>query len=292
MSTPEPASTPQPTLSTEPSTVAPAPPAWRPGPDDRVAPLRGAGVQIDGRRIARVLLGLVLATLAVLVVVFTVIGIHNNRQIDQLRNQGVPVAVTVTVCQGLLGGSGSNSAGYSCRGTYELDGHRYDEVLPGTALHAPGTVVRARRRALGSDARLTGFRSSTPSMPRRRSSSCRPSCSSSCSPCSSCWPCAGGAGGQVFAPRSSDGPRPVGGVLRRTGASGGRRVALVRARPRAVGGPGAVALGRARRIALRPLERLLQAVGPDQVPGAGQQEGDAEPPEPQVEDRPGRRAPA
>ncbi len=88
-------------------------------------------------------LGIVLATLAVLAVAFTVIGIHNNRQIDQLRNQGVPVAVTVTSCQGLLGGSGSNAAGYTCRGAYELDGHRYNEVLPGTALHAPGTVVRA-----------------------------------------------------------------------------------------------------------------------------------------------------
>ncbi len=88
-------------------------------------------------------LGIVLVTLAVLVVVFTVIGIHNNRQIDQLHNQGVPVAVTVSSCQGLLAGSGSNVAGYSCRGTYTLDGHRYNELLPGTALHVPGTVVRA-----------------------------------------------------------------------------------------------------------------------------------------------------
>jgi hypothetical protein len=110
---------------------------------DRVAPLRGAGVQIDGRQVARVLLGIVLATLAVLAVAFTVIGVHNNRQIDQLRNQGVSVAVTVTSCQGLLGGSGSNGAGYSCRGTYELGGHRYNETLPGTSLHAPGSVVRA-----------------------------------------------------------------------------------------------------------------------------------------------------
>jgi hypothetical protein len=133
-------STPEPVSSTDPSTVAPA---QAPDPDGRVAPLRGAGVEINGRQVARVVLGIVLATLAVLAVAFTVIGIHNNRQIDQLRNQGVPVAVTVTSCQGLLGGSGSNAAGYSCRGTYELDGHRYNELLPGTALHAPGTVVRA-----------------------------------------------------------------------------------------------------------------------------------------------------
>jgi len=108
-----------------------------------VAPLRGAGVQIDGRRLGAVFVGIVLVTLAVLVVVFTVVGVHKNHQIDQLRNHGVPIGVTVTSCQGLLGGSGSNGAGYSCRGTYQFGGHRYDEQLPGTALHAPGTVVRA-----------------------------------------------------------------------------------------------------------------------------------------------------
>jgi len=136
-------STPEPASRTDAPTVPAAPPGPAPDPDSRVAPLRGAGVEINGRVVARVVLGIVLATLAVLAVTFTIIGIHNNGQIDQLRNQGVPVAVTVTSCQGLLGGSGSNAAGYTCRGTYELGGHRYNEVLPGTALHAPGTVVRA-----------------------------------------------------------------------------------------------------------------------------------------------------
>jgi hypothetical protein len=121
--------------------------ASRPGSasdaDERVAPLRGAAVQIDGRRLARVLVGIAVATLAVLVVVFTVVGLDKNHQIDQLHNQGVAVNVTVTSCQGLLGGSGSNGAGYACRGTYGLGGHRYNEQLPGTALHAPGTVIRA-----------------------------------------------------------------------------------------------------------------------------------------------------
>jgi hypothetical protein len=120
---------------------APPPSAAASESDARVAPLRGAGVQIDSRHVVRVLVGIVLVTLAVLVVVFTVAGIHNNRQIDLLRNQGVPVTVTVTSCQGLLGGSGSNAAGYSCRGAYVLDGHRYDELLPGTSLHAPGATI-------------------------------------------------------------------------------------------------------------------------------------------------------
>ncbi len=106
-----------------------------------MAPLRGADVQIDGRYVAAIVVGIVLVTLAVLVVVFALIGIHKNRQINNLHDRGVPVVVTVTSCQGLLGGSGSNGAGYSCRGTYELGGHGHNELLPGTAFHAPGATV-------------------------------------------------------------------------------------------------------------------------------------------------------
>ncbi len=122
-----------------------APPARSPAPgsEDRVGALRGAGVQFDGRRIARILVGIVLATLAVLVVAFTFIGIHKNQQIDQLRHDGVPVTFTVSGCLGLLGGSGSNAAGYSCHGTYVLGGHPYRERLPGMAFHAPGTRIKA-----------------------------------------------------------------------------------------------------------------------------------------------------
>ncbi len=108
-----------------------------------VSTLRGAGAQVDARTIAKVAIGLVLATLVVLVVVFAVAGADKNRQIDELRGQGVPVTFTVTNCRGLLGGSGSNGAGYACRGTYRLDGHTYSAALPGTALFAPGATTRA-----------------------------------------------------------------------------------------------------------------------------------------------------
>jgi hypothetical protein len=43
----------------------------------------------------------------------------------------------------LLGGSGSNAAGYSCDGAYVIGGHRYSEPLPGTTLYQPGAKVRA-----------------------------------------------------------------------------------------------------------------------------------------------------
>lgn len=111
------------------------------GPE-RIGTLRAASaVDLDAKMIGKIALGLVMATLLVLVVVLSVAGIHSNNQIDRLHTQGVPVTVTVTGCLGLLGGSGSNAAGYSCRGTYTLDGHRYDEALPGADFHRPGSTI-------------------------------------------------------------------------------------------------------------------------------------------------------
>jgi uncharacterized membrane protein len=112
-------------------------------PADRVGQLRGAGVSVDGRRVGQVIIGIVLVTLAILAIVFTVVGVHTNQQDDRLHNDGVPVTFTVTGCLGLLGGSGSNAAGYSCHGTYTLDGHRYDVPLPGDSFHRPGSTVPA-----------------------------------------------------------------------------------------------------------------------------------------------------
>jgi len=125
------------------TSVPPVPGNGENEPTDRVGQLRGAGVQVDSRRIGRVALSVVLATLAVLAIVFTVVAVHTNRQDDRLHNAGVPVTFTVSGCMGLLGGSGSNAAGYACRGAYTLDGHRYSEPLPGDAFHRPGSTVAA-----------------------------------------------------------------------------------------------------------------------------------------------------
>jgi hypothetical protein len=122
----------------------PVPPPDQPGePADRVGQLRGAGVSVDGRRVGQVAVGIVLVTLLVLTVVFTVVGIHTNEQNDRLHNDGVPVTFTVAGCLGLLGGSGSNAAGYSCHGTYTLNGKTYSEQLPGDSFHRPGSTVAA-----------------------------------------------------------------------------------------------------------------------------------------------------
>jgi hypothetical protein len=104
--------------------------------------LRGAGVEVDAGRVGRVIVGLVIVALAVLVVVFSVAGADKNAQITNLRLHGVGVRITVTECRGLLGGSGSNGAGYACRGTFRYGAHRYTKAIPGDSLYAPGTILR------------------------------------------------------------------------------------------------------------------------------------------------------
>jgi hypothetical protein len=111
--------------------------------DAPLSTLRGASASVDARRAAQVVVGLVMATLAVLGIVFIVVGINKNEQINELRDHGVPVTFVVSKCLGLLGGSGSNAAGYSCQGGYTVDGRRFFENLPGSSNYAPGARVKA-----------------------------------------------------------------------------------------------------------------------------------------------------
>lgn len=108
-----------------------------------VTRLRGAGVDVDGRAAGKVALGVCVVALAVTAVVLFVAGVHKNDQITSLHDHGLQVQVKVTSCQGLLGGSGSNAAGYSCTGTFTIDGRRYSEAIPGNVLRAPGTQIEA-----------------------------------------------------------------------------------------------------------------------------------------------------
>jgi len=112
-----------------------------PGADDRLAPLRGAGVAANARKVGKIVLAVVLAGLAGLAVVLFAAGARKNAQISELHQHGVPVEMTVTGCIGLLGGSGSNDAGYSCHGTFVLQGHRYDDAIPGNMQLAPGSTL-------------------------------------------------------------------------------------------------------------------------------------------------------
>jgi hypothetical protein len=109
-----------------------------------VSTLRGATVQINRRRAGRIAVDVSLLALVALVAGLLLAGLHKNSQINQLRNRGVPVSVTVTGCLAQLSGSGSNVAGYMCTGTLTLEGHHYREIIGGTtSFHPTGGTVRA-----------------------------------------------------------------------------------------------------------------------------------------------------
>ena len=101
--------------------------------------LRGGAVDVDVRRAARVAVVVCVAALLATAVALFFAGAAKNDQLRSLRSDGVPVIVTVTGCQGLMGGSGSNLVGYSCAGTFDLDGRGYQAAIPGDAVYAPGT---------------------------------------------------------------------------------------------------------------------------------------------------------
>jgi len=103
--------------------------------------LRGASAAVDVRRLGPVLAGAGLAALAILVVALFWAGARHNSRIDRLRDDGLPVTASAAQCRGLMGGSGSNPAGYECTGSYVLDGRRFEVTLPDGALHARGSAV-------------------------------------------------------------------------------------------------------------------------------------------------------
>jgi hypothetical protein len=99
---------------------------------------------VDSRKAVRILVALSLVTLGVLAIVFFVGGAHRNAQVTRLKQHGVPVVMTVTNCIGVASGSGSTPASFTCRGTFTLSGHRYNEIIGGTsALFPAGSSVRA-----------------------------------------------------------------------------------------------------------------------------------------------------
>lgn len=104
--------------------------------------LRGAGVgPVDLHRLRMVVALLGLGALVVAGALLVVAGVQRNDRIDDLKDHGVRVEVSVSGCTGLLGGSGSNPVGYVCHGSFVLDGRRYGDVLPDASFHARGAVV-------------------------------------------------------------------------------------------------------------------------------------------------------
>ncbi len=150
MIAPEPTAPRDPREAPSPS-VAPSPGGTPPGADperigrgkEPVGTLRGAGVNIDTRVAARVAAAVGLLAMAVVAIVLCAAGAQKNAQITSLQAHGVPVDAKVTGCVGLLGGSGSNPAGYDCRASYVYGGQRYTEDIPGNDQpFATGSTVK------------------------------------------------------------------------------------------------------------------------------------------------------
>jgi hypothetical protein len=108
-----------------------------------VSSLRGPEAQPIGRNFWLVAGTLLIAVLAVIVTVSFISAANDNARIDRLKFHGVSVVVTVTNCVGNIGGSGSNGAGYTCRGAYDVKGVAYHEVIGAkTTLSTTGSTVR------------------------------------------------------------------------------------------------------------------------------------------------------
>ncbi len=104
----------------------------------------GGGAVVDGRRLAAVVVAVCSVVLAVLVLLLTGSAIAQESRAAGLRAHSVAVDVAVTSCMGLASGTGITTTGSTCRGTFTLNGRRYNEVLRGsTAPHDVGDVVAA-----------------------------------------------------------------------------------------------------------------------------------------------------
>jgi hypothetical protein len=108
-----------------------------------VAALRGAEAQPIGRPFWVVAGALLIAVMPLVVAIAFVSAANDNARIERLKNHGLPVMVTVTGCVGNIGGSGSNAAGYTCRGEYRVNGVTYREVIGSkTTLTSAGSEVK------------------------------------------------------------------------------------------------------------------------------------------------------
>jgi len=96
---------------------------------------------LGGRRAGRA--GRPRARLAAIVLVAAVLLVAGSGELPDRHAAGRPrpVDLVVSHCIALMGGSGSNAAGYECTGTYTFHGQRYTEGVPGSALYESGATV-------------------------------------------------------------------------------------------------------------------------------------------------------
>ena len=105
--------------------------------------LRGPQAQRIDSRFWRYAGAAVLAIFTVVVIVSFISASNDNSRIDRLKSHGISAVVTVTGCVGNIGGSGSNAAGYTCQGSYRINGVRYVETIGSlSTMTIQGTKVK------------------------------------------------------------------------------------------------------------------------------------------------------
>ena len=136
-------------------------------PTEDLAYVRGVRVDsTDTRRVVRVLVAVVLVSLTVLTAALLVVTAKDNSGSSELRHQGVPVAMTVSSCEGVGSGIGDGIQYWVCRGTYSLGGSVYNEVIRGSRAYLPdgeqidAVAVPGKPSLVAIAASLKGHRSS------------------------------------------------------------------------------------------------------------------------------------
>src|SRR5579864_9003294 len=89
----------------------------------------GGGVQMNGRRVAGVLVWLCVLALLGLAVYLAALATRQDSRASLLHRHGVPVDVVVTGCRGISSGVGMGIEYWQCRGSFVLGGRGYDDVL-------------------------------------------------------------------------------------------------------------------------------------------------------------------
>jgi hypothetical protein len=87
--------------------------------------------------VVRVLVAVTLVGLIALAGALTASVTGQNSRLSTLRNQGVPVQMTVTGCVAITSGIGMGVKYWECRGSYTLGGHTYNEVIGASRAHLP-----------------------------------------------------------------------------------------------------------------------------------------------------------
>lgn len=92
----------------------------------------GGGVEINPRRLANILIWIVVALLVAFSAYYGVAGAQENGHLNTLRHKGVPVSVTVTGCVGISSGVGMGIEYWQCSGSYALGAQTFNEVIRGS----------------------------------------------------------------------------------------------------------------------------------------------------------------